>query len=203
MPEYPPEPWHLAGQAYLSVWTVPRADLPRVPAEVTPVTLGGRAIVWTAWIDYRPPGALAYHELLAAVVVRNGLRATATITEIWVDSEVSLAGGRALWAIPKDLATLEFRHGRGFAAAASTASGWIATAAFVPRGVPAPAPPAGFSIAQAAAEGVRTSAVRSAGRPQPATASWNVNADGPLGYLAGRRPLASGHLKDFRIRFGG
>ncbi|WP_199433091.1 acetoacetate decarboxylase family protein [Qaidamihabitans albus] len=203
MPGYPPEPWNLAGQAYLSAWAVPLAELPRVPGGVSPVTAGGRAIVCTAWIDYQPHGQLSYHELLSAVVLRRGPRATATITEIWVDSEISLAGGRELWGIPKELATLEFRHGRGFAGAASTPGDWIATAAFVPRGLPLPGPPVSFSIAQAVQGRVLVSDVRSTGRPQAAAANWKVNADGPLGYLAGRRPLLSLHLKDFRIRFGG
>ncbi|PXY23561.1 acetoacetate decarboxylase [Prauserella coralliicola] len=202
MPEYPPEPWNLAGNAYLSVWAVPLADLPRVPGVVDPITVAGKTVVFTAWIDYQPPGELSYRELLSTVAVRNGLRATGSITEIWVDSEVSLRGGRELWGIPKDLATLEFSYGRGFTASASTGGDWIATAAFSPRPGPPVRLPANFGIAQEVGGKALVSDVRSKGRPHAASAGWNINPNGPLGYLAGRRPLVSAHLGDFRIRFG-
>lgn len=207
--EYPPEPWHLAANAYVSLWTVPVADLPRLPTTERPVTLGGAALVATAWFDYLPSGQLAYHELLSAVVVRGGLTPTATITEIWVDSAASLAGGRALWAIPKELADLAFTDGRGFTATASTAGDgaagggdWIATAAFTPRPSLPARLPASFAIRQESTGGPLTSAVRSTAKPAAATAAWNVNPRGPLGYLAGRTPWFSAHLSDARIRFG-
>lgn len=203
MPSYPPEPWNLAGEAYLSVWTVPLRDLPRVPRTVTPVALGGAAVVVTAWIDYRPPGELAYHELLSTVAVRHGRRPTGTITEIWVDSEVSLAGGRELWGIPKEPATLGFTHdGRVVTATADSNADWIATAAFVPRGRPVIPIRTRFGILQAVDGAPWASPVRARGRARLASADWNVNPDGPLGYLAGRRPLASAHLTGVRLRFG-
>ncbi|WP_158893666.1 acetoacetate decarboxylase family protein [Amycolatopsis anabasis] len=202
MTEYPPEPWRLAGQAYLSVWRLPVAELPALPEGVTPVVVAGRAFVTAAWIEYQPPGQLSYHELLSTVAVR-GRGAAASITEIWVDSEVSLAGGRALWGIPKDLAALDFQHGRTFTASASAGEDWIATAAFTPRaGLPIAAP-AGFEVAQTLNGRLKRSPVRSSARPRLASASWNVNPKGPLGYLAQRTPLVNLHLRDFRLRFGG
>jgi hypothetical protein len=110
MTTYPPQPWNLVADARVSVWRVPAADLPALAAQ--PLVIAGHASVFTAWIDYTPPGQLAYHELLAAVAVK-GRRVSCSITEIWVDSEVSRDGGRDLWAIPKDLATLPHLHGDG------------------------------------------------------------------------------------------
>ncbi|MFF4599395.1 acetoacetate decarboxylase family protein [Amycolatopsis sp. NPDC001319] len=199
MTAYPPEPWHLAGQAQLSVWLLPAGNLPELPEGVEPVTTGGHAAVFTAWIDYRAPGQLSYHELLAAVAVRGGL--TASITDIWVDSEVSLAGGRELWGIPKDPATLEFTGDREFTAA--TGDGWIATAAFSRRaGLPA-ALPARFEIAQTLGGRLERSPVTSRAKPHAAAADWSVNPAGPLGFLAGRRPIVSASLRDFTLVFGG
>lgn len=173
------------------------------------MTLGGTGLVATAWFDYLPSGQMSYHELLSAVVVRGGLTPTATITEIWVDSPASLAGGRALWAIPKELADLEFTGGRGFTATASTngedapgGGDWIATAAFTPRPSLPARMPASFAIRQETTDGPLTSAVRSAAKPGAAAAAWNVNPRGPLGYLAGRTPVLSARLSDARIRFG-
>ncbi|WP_020672771.1 acetoacetate decarboxylase family protein [Amycolatopsis nigrescens] len=203
MTEYPAEPWHLAGQAYLSVWRVPPAELPALPAGLRPVRVAGSAFVVTAWIDYQPPGQLSYHELLATVAVRGGWRPTGSITEIWVDSATSMAGGRALWGIPKDLAALDFRHGRTFTAAAGTDTEWIATAAFTRRAGAPVAPPTGFRIAQTLHGALKYSPVRARARPHFAVANWNINPDGPLGYLTGRTPLLSVCLRDFTLRFGG
>ncbi|GAA4296590.1 hypothetical protein GCM10023148_57270 [Actinokineospora soli] len=84
---YPPEPWDLRGAAVVSVWW-------------------RRGPVCTAFVDYQPDGVMAYHELLVARPTRHGV----TIPSIWVDSPASRAGGRDLWAIPKDLADFDGPH---------------------------------------------------------------------------------------------
>ncbi len=199
MTAYPPEPWNLAGQAYLSLWRVPPRDL---PGGIEPIVTGGRTHVFTAWIDYQKPGQLQYHELLATVAVR-GERLSSSITDIWVDSEVSLAGGRALWGIPKDLAALDFTHGRTFTASAATTDDWIATAAFRVRPWLPIKAPAAFDVVQMLDGRIKRSPVRAKARPFPAAADWKINEDGPLGFLAGQRPVLSAHLSDFALVFGG
>jgi len=198
MTDYPPEPWHLAGTACVSMWRVPVADLPPLPEDAEPLALNKTAAVFTAWIDYQPPGQLSYHELLACVAVR-GRGLAASITDIWVDSEISRAGGRELWGIPKELATFSFT-GHRFTAA--TSEDWIATAAFLPRaGLPVRLP-VRFEIAQALdGRPVRTPVEWSA-KPRAAAADWAVNPTGPLRYLSGRRPVANVVLGDTRLRFG-
>ena len=195
---YPPQPWNLTADARVSIWRVPAADLPTVAAE--PLVIAGHASVFTAWIDYTPPGQLAYHELLAAVAVK-GRRVSCSITEIWVDSEASLAGGRELWAIPKDLATLNFTGGRTFTATAATTEDWIATAAFRRRaGLPVRLPTS-FEVVQER-DGLLRTPVGAKIRPRPASADWSFNPEGPLGYLAGRRPVTSLELPASELRFG-
>lgn len=109
---YPPEPWHLQGEMVVSMWRLPQALLPQppdgLPPGVRPWTMGGSGLVGAAWVDYQPGGTLEYRELLAAVLTRHRGRPVVTISHIWVDSETSRDGGRALWGIPKDLATLTF-----------------------------------------------------------------------------------------------
>lgn len=201
MTEYPPEPWNLAGQGHVSIWRVPRSVLPALPDGVEPVMIGDKATVVTAWIDYQEPGQLSYRELLATVAVK-GKKTSASITQIWVDSEVSLAGGRALWGIPKDLATLEFSDGRTFTASAGTGDDWIATAAFTRRvGLPLAAP-AAFEVVQTLDGRVKRSPVRAKARPQLAASNWNINPAGPLGYLTGHTPFISVTLRDFALKFG-
>jgi hypothetical protein len=39
--------------------------------------------------------------------------------------------------------------------------------------------------------------VQAQAQPQLASTSWNINASGPLGYLAGSKPIASMSLRNF------
>lgn len=197
MESYPPEPWQMVGQAYLSAWKLPVAALPELPAGVRPIVVGGNGFVVTAWVDYQEGGVLSYREVMATVPVRDGL--AASITHIWVDSPVSVAGGRALWNIPKDLAEFDMTHGSRFTASARTAEGPIAEAEYRVLGRLPFRMPASFSVIQA---GPKKSPVRASGRLAPARAAWKIDPNGTLGYLDGRRPFASFALLDFRMRFG-
>lgn len=202
---YPPEPWNLCGQAYVTVWRLPAEQVTgRVPAGLQPLTVGGQVFVGTAWIDYEPSGLLPYHELLSAVLVRDGVRPIVTITEIWVDSPVSLAGGRAMWGIPKELAQFEMTHEPSFTARADTGAGVVASAD-IQRGGGLPIRlPSWFTVVQAAqGRGRLQTPVHATGHPHTASANWKINPDGPLGYLHGLTPAVTFALRDFRIRFGG
>jgi hypothetical protein len=176
---YPPEPWHLRGQLWLSVFAVPRSAIPALPAGIRPVVFGGRVLVGAAWVRYEPGGTLHYRELLSAVLVRNGV----SVLDIWVDSAQSRDGGRALWGIPKELADIA-----------------IPEAVTGARGIPVPGRwPVVMSIVQAFGDGVRRTPVRGTTRVR---LRGRVPADGRFGYLAGHRPLWTVGFEDFRLRFG-
>ena len=211
---YPPEPWDLRGQMYLSVFTVPRAALPALPAPlaaaVRPVPLGRRALVGAAWVRYEPGGVLQYRELLSAVLVHERGRPRVSIVGIWVDSVASRDGGRALWGIPKDLADLTVRPGAGGGALAAASTGVEPGsvpapigAASIGAGVPLPGRwPTPMTVAQALGGAVRRTRVRGRAGLRLGGSTWRMDKGGPLGYLAGRRPLATVTLTDFRLRFG-
>jgi len=201
---YPPEPWHLRGQMYVSLWPVPRAQLPPLPAalaaQARPLTVAGRGVVGTAWVDYGPGGVLQYRELLSAVLVRRGRRPLVSIVDIWVDSPTSRDGGRELWGIPKELAELDFPTPSGPATHAR--AGGIAEARLA-AGPRLPGRwPARFSVIQVLGGQPKTSPVRARAAVRLAKATWQVVPDGPLAYLAGRRPLLTLALRDFRMGFG-
>lgn len=202
MPEYPPEPWRMAGDACISVWQLPAESAPAVPVGLEPVVLAGRALVLTAWVRYRAPSPLTYDELLAAVAVRSGRHVAGTITDIWVDSEASRAGGRELWGIPKGMAAFDVNEGRAFTASAATADNWITTAAYSVRSGLPWAPPSRATIVQAFGGSLKHTSVRVRAKPRLATANWNPNPAGPLGYLAERTPLFSMRMEDFDMTFG-
>ena len=197
---YPPEPWDLAGVGHLTTWSVPASALPPLPFSATPVTVRGRATVSTAFVAYSAAGLMAYDELLAAVVVRHGRRVGLSITDIWVDSETSMLGGRGLWGIPKELATFGAAPHLG----ASTPAGPIASTSFTPRrlpGLPLPFPLRG-SVVQTLHERTVASPIRASGRLRAASATWDLAPDGPLAWLRAGRPLTSLVAEDFRMRFG-
>jgi hypothetical protein len=195
--DYPPEPWDLHGHGYVSIWRVPAADLPPLPAGLTPVTLFGKAMVGTAFVDYLPGSMVAYHELLAAVLVRRGRRLGVTITHIWVDNPVSKAGARAMWGIPKELAEFELTHEPSFSGVAKA----LASARFWPR-PPALRLPARMTVVQTLHGALRSTPVRATARLGLARATWELVSDGSLSWLRSGRPMVSVAIRDFRMSFG-
>jgi hypothetical protein len=198
---YPPEPWELRGQLHTSVLLVPRHVVPlgEVPSGWHPVRLGRFAVVGTAWVSYEPGGVLSYRELMATVLVRRGLRLAPTIVRIWVDSEASRDGGRALWGIPKELADFDFR-GPDFAApdgSGAIAAGTVRPLAWLPGRWPLR-----FRVTQTLAGAAKVTPVRARSRLGLARGTFVADRSGPLAFLAGRRPLLTLSVGDFRMRFG-
>lgn len=193
-------------QMWLSVFRVPDTGRPDRP--------GG--VYGAAFVSYEEGSPLTYLELLVARAVDLKARKL-RITDIWVDSEESLAGGRSLWAIPKDLAKLDLSDRRlgptshtefaGHADGREIASGQFAAL----PGASLLRTPFHATTSQLREEPVTGSRQRTtevvtsmtgSAKAFPALASWDFAADGPLGFLHGRRPLASFRLTDLRLTFG-
>jgi hypothetical protein len=207
---YPAEPWHLRGQMHLSIWSLPKARLPRLPddlaAAVRPVSIGGRGLVGTAWVEYQPGGVLQYRELLSAVLVRHRARPLVSIVSIWVDSPASRNGGRELWGIPKELAELQFDASRaergGLAAQARAETGDIAQFSVSPGWRCPGRWPVRLSVVQLLQGRAKVTPVRGSASLQRASATWQVAQDGPLAELSGCQPFVTVTLRDFQILFG-
>ena len=119
---FPSPPWSLTAQMWLSVFAVRDTGRPDRPA----------GVYGAAFVDYQEDGVLAYHELLVARL-HDAARRRVRITDIWVDSVASRDGGRALWAIPKQLADLPLRS-LGYGPATRTAFGAVADGQHVASG---------------------------------------------------------------------
>jgi hypothetical protein len=197
MTSYPAEPWDLHGHAYVGMWLLPRDRAPEPHSTtVRTVTVFGRAIVYAAFFVYEEPSPLTYHEIMATVLVREGWRLRVSITHIWVDSVASRDGGRRLWAIPKELAEFEVaRH-------ASYAAQGIGSLTVRPvRRLPWQLP-LGFRIAQDRAGTLLVSPVSARIRWGRASARWSLADDGPLSFLAGRKPCVTLACRPFHLLFG-
>ncbi|MFD9699705.1 acetoacetate decarboxylase family protein [Lentzea sp. NPDC059081] len=175
----------------ISVFRVPRGQVPseHLPSGARLITLAGKTFIAVAFVSYEPGSVLTYEELLVAAPVRDGGSVAVTVPQIWVDSEASRDGGRELWAIPKQLA----RFGQGSSIAAVAVTGGVRL-------------PGGWRFAGPTAHRLDGRDVRAhaamSGRLRLVSTAWLIPADGPLGYLAGRKPLVSVVLDDMRLTFG-
>lgn len=149
-------------------------------------------------MTYEPGSVLEYEELLVAVLARRGPLLRVCVTRIWVNSEASRAGGRQLWAIPKETARLDIRsRPRTVANADGIAAGAMVDCFGVPGRWPIR-----YKLTQQDERGKRESPVRLRARLSFAASAWRMHRDGPLTWLCGRKPIMSLRLRDFDMLFG-
>ena len=195
---FPSPPWQLVAEMWLSVFVLrssPRRDRPA-------------GVYGAAVVDYREGGVLAYHELLVARL-HDALSREIRITDVWVDSPESWAGGRALWAIPKQRADLPLRTS-AVGPASRTRFSAVASGQEVAGGSFTSLPgaalvraPFAMSTSQERSDGsVVVTPFGGSGRGLLCHGSWHFDPQGPLGFLHGRRPVLSCRLSDARVRFG-
>ena len=199
---YPAAPWHMVGSLWLTIFKVAeRVD------DLRPAGIYG-----AAFVSYEEGSPLTYSEFLVARPIstdEHGRRVS--ITDIWVDSPASVAGGRELWAIPKGLAdfTLEAEHRGPLSTTEWSAHEGrtpIASASFKDVSRAAPRVPFKGGTWQPGIEDTggqeRTATLQGSSKTLPASAHWDINPNGPVGFLAGTRQLASFRQAAFRMSFG-
>lgn len=199
---YPPAPWRMVGQLWLSLF--------RVGAPVDELRPAG--VYGVAFVSYEPGSPLTYSELLVARPVSTGAHGRrVSITDIWVDSPASVAGGRELWAIPKDLCDFELDSVRR---GPLTTTDWsatlgrhpIASASFTDVSKAMARLPFKGGTWQPGIEDTggqeRTATLQGSSKALPCRGRWDFASDGPLGWLREARQLASFRQADFRMSFG-
>ena len=202
---YPPEPWHLGGEIYGSIWRVPLTSLHIAHLqEIVPIKFQGGAFVGTFLARYKPGGVLVYNELAMAVWVRRqyDLR-LCSVLRIWVDSESSAVGGRELWGIPKELGTFAIQDGNPFAARVGAIEKDITVLRFEPRLRLPGMWRVSFRLAQEFGLRLKLTHARCRGQIAFGKGSWEFSAEGPLAFFTERQPLLSIRLENMTLRFGG
>lgn len=106
--ELPPTPWDLRGDFFAVGGMIPleraRTVIPS-DLEIVPV-LPGMTMGAIGLARYGEGSTLTYSELVVVSgLVRSAGRVGGWISHIYVDDETSLAGGRHIWGLPKELAT--------------------------------------------------------------------------------------------------
>ncbi|MGA8845293.1 MAG: acetoacetate decarboxylase family protein [Nocardioides sp.] len=203
---YPDAPWAMLGSMWLSVFRLKHGVDDLRPA----------GIYGAAFVSYTEGSPLTYSELLVARLMRkdeapvSGGGRKVTITDIWVDSPASVAGGRELWAIPKGLCDFELESTRRGPLSstdwsASLARRPIAGASFtdISRLVPrVPFRGATYQPELPEGGGEKGAILQGSAKVFPGRARWDFASDGPLAFLRDARQLATFRQADFRLSFG-
>jgi acetoacetate decarboxylase len=104
---YPQPPWTLKGDAFVTLQLLDIARVrPLIPAELNIVSvLPGKTIGGVYLSKYSSGSALEYSELIiiAGFLSYNG-KFGGWVSHIYVDNVDSVAGGREVWGLPKELA---------------------------------------------------------------------------------------------------
>jgi acetoacetate decarboxylase len=110
---YPPAPWNLKGFAVQTLHLV-EIDRARnfVPAGLEIVSvLPGKTLGSVYVSSYQAGSVMEYNELIvAAAVVRDRGKVGSWISHIYVDNLDSVAGGREIWGLPKEMAEFTWEN---------------------------------------------------------------------------------------------
>lgn len=111
---YLPPPWTLKGYG-LQILQIMEIDSVRalIPSEFKIISVGfGKTIGGVYLASYESGSTLEYHELIVSpALVSYGNQWGGWISHIYVDHPDSVAGGREIWGLPKELATFEWENG--------------------------------------------------------------------------------------------
>ncbi|GAB4227855.1 MAG: acetoacetate decarboxylase family protein [Elainellaceae cyanobacterium] len=111
---HPAAPWTLQGQAIVSLHAV---DVNRVRPFLPPgleavQILPGKMLGGIYVSTYGDGSVLKYNELIAFCgPIRCGDRLGSWVTHIYVDDPTSVAGGRNIWGLPKQMADFQWTKG--------------------------------------------------------------------------------------------
>jgi hypothetical protein len=112
---YPAAPWTLRGFSLQALELIDIAKArPFVPAELDIVSvLPGKTIGGVYVAYYGENSTLVYNELIVvAGLTRYGNKTASWISHIYVDNPDSVAGGREIWGLPKEIAKFTWETGK-------------------------------------------------------------------------------------------
>ena len=116
---YPPAPWKLQGYAIATLQLVDVALVrPLVPSELEIVSLlPGKTLGGIYISSYGLGSIMEYNELIVVSAIANYAgRWGAWISHIYVDNPNSVAGGREIWGLPKEMAQFSWEGSDAIAA---------------------------------------------------------------------------------------
>lgn len=112
---YPPPPWSLQGYGLQTLQLLDRDRVAAsIPADLEIVSvLPGKTLGGVYVAAYTEGSTLLYNELIVvSAIVRCAGQVGAWISHIYVDNPESVAGGREIWGLPKELAEFTWEKGK-------------------------------------------------------------------------------------------
>jgi Acetoacetate decarboxylase (ADC) len=112
---YPQPPWTLQGYAIQTLHLVNIDQVrPLIPLELEIISVWPGKTLGSVYLsNYGSGSVLEYSELIVAPALVNYQRKIgAWISHIYVDNADSLAGGREIWGLPKELAEFTWEQGK-------------------------------------------------------------------------------------------
>ncbi|MEH1938770.1 MAG: acetoacetate decarboxylase family protein [Nostoc sp.] len=112
---YPQAPWTLQGYAIQTLHLVNIDQVrPLIPLELEIISVWpGKTLASVYLSNYGSGSVLEYSELIIAPAVVNYQRKIGGwISHIYVDNADSMAGGREIWGLPKELAEFTWEQGK-------------------------------------------------------------------------------------------
>ncbi len=111
---YPQTPWTLQGYAIATLQLVDvERSRPFIPPEFDIVSVWpGKTLGGVYLSDYRSGSVLEYSELIVvSALVSHAGKFGSWVSHIYVDNADSVAGGREIWGLPKELAEFTWTQG--------------------------------------------------------------------------------------------
>ncbi|MFW6296363.1 MAG: acetoacetate decarboxylase family protein [Halothece sp.] len=105
---YPQAPWQLKGYAIQTLQLVDVDQVrPLIPAELSVVSVfPGKTLGGIYLSSYGAGSTLEYNELIViAAIARYQDKTGSWVSHLYVDDSDSLAGGREIWGLPKEIAS--------------------------------------------------------------------------------------------------
>lgn len=112
---YPSAPWHLEGYALSTLHLLDiESSRSLVPPELEIISiLPGKTLGGVYVSVYESGSILKYNELIVvAALVRHQNKIGSWVSHIYVDNEESVAGGREIWGLPKEMAQFTWEDNR-------------------------------------------------------------------------------------------
>jgi hypothetical protein len=199
---YPPAPWSLRGEMFVALLRMPAGT---VPDSIRPAGIRlGRPdrgmLLAAAFVNYREGGMLAYREFLVATT--SATMTAGTILKIWVDSPESVAGGRDLWYIPKELADFRYESDRGFAGTVLVDGQEAASYTFTPKFTVPGRWRMPNTVVQERDGVVRRTRSSLRARLQLGSGSLEIPEDSPVAFLRHGKVVRHVAMRNMTARFG-
>ncbi|MBW4649069.1 MAG: acetoacetate decarboxylase family protein [Kastovskya adunca ATA6-11-RM4] len=204
---YPQAPWTLKGYALQTVHLIDVADArPLIPPELDIVSVfPGKTIGGVYLSYYGQSPVMEYSELIVAPgMVSHSGKVGGWVSHIYVDNPDSVAGGREIWGLPKEMADFTWERddssGSGYSDRVTVRQGerTLCRLRYSQQGLGLPLPLSfyGFSTQDSKLLAYKADLESRLGL---VSSNLEIPSESPFGNLGLKQPWLTGHCKELRL----